>query len=268
MNEAIQRILEAARSDNPEQMVGIILDHERKAAADEARGVEDVTAGLKSALEKVKADRDALNGKLGEAEAALEKARQEAQAKDHNVDNDVVEKLANERAAAMSERAVQAAQDEAKRLQTELDAATADRAHLVNRLEIAYVDLDMVKNGGADVNPLFYPLLRDNVRPYMKIDEDSSGDRAWWRRDADKPPRFIVVDPQDGKTKLTGKSGPMQTGELLASKRVGDWADFWPRTDGGPGGSTASPQNGATPTVDAFKTPGITQLEQILGSPE
>ena len=262
MNEAIQRILEAAKGENAEQVLATVLDRERKAAADAARGVQDVTAGLKSTLEKLKEERDALKAKLGEAETAAETARREAQAKEHGVDNEAVEKLAGERAEAMSQRAVQAAQDETARLKTELEAATADRDHLVGRLETAYLDLDLANNGGSEVKSLFYPLLRDNVRPYLKVDEDASGERAWWRRGADKPPRFAVVDPQDGTTRLTGKAGPMTTAELLADKKIGDWADFWPRSDAGPGGQSTPGQNG-TPSAafDPMAMSGAAALE-------
>lgn len=272
MDEIIRQILEAAKGEHPEAMLQGLLDRERRQAADAAKGVEDVTAGLKTALAKVKEERDALRpyAQLGPIEelqkriAEADKLRRQAESHELGVDDAKVQELAEKRAQAMSQSAVQTERDEKDRLARELEKHKADLDHVVKRLETAYVDLDLQTNGGSQVKSLFYPLLRDNARKYYRIEQN--GEEPWWKGPVDEPPRFSVVDPKDGKTRLTGKEGPMTTAELVAAKRLSEWADFWPRTDTGPGGNSFPVGDGgkSAKRLDAVSTPGIELLENAL----
>ena len=272
MDEIIRQIMEAAKGEQPEAMLQGLLDQERRRAADAAKGVEDVTAGLRSAMEKIKEERDALRpyAQLGPVEelqkrlAEAEKIRRQAESQSLGVDDAKVQELAEKRAQAMSQSAVQTERDEKERLARELEKYKGDLDHVVKRLETAYVDLDLQANGGNQVKPIFYPLLRENARQYYRIEQ--TGEEPWWKGKVDEAPRFSVVDPKDGKTRLTGKDGPMTTAELLAAKRLSDWADLWQRNDTGPGGhsSAVAASNGSPKRLDPVTTPGIEQLENVL----
>lgn len=270
MNEAIQAIIEAARGDRAEQLVEALLDRERKQAADKAAGVDDTAGELRRALQRQKDKVAELRpyAELGTLDdirtqlAEVEKLKQQLESQEHGVDDAKVTELAEQRAAKMSEAAVRDAKDEAARIQSELDKALADREHLIGRLETAFLDLDLKANGGGEVNPLFYPLLRENARKHYKI--VTNGEKEWWR--GENPPRYAVVDPKDGETRLTGKDGPMTTAELLAKQRLGDWADFWPRKDRGPGGETVTTATSTRTKLDPLQTDGVTLLDNALGS--
>lgn len=265
MTETIKRILEAANGENPETSVSIIVDHALKAAQDQAAGVEDVTAGLKSTLAKKAAALEEAERVAREQKAELDRIARERESEEHGVDDAAVQKLAEERAAKMAENAVQAAKEEAARERTLREAAEGDVSHLVGRLETAYRDHELYRNGGDKVDPLFFPLLRDRSAEHMKIDGEADGEAAWWRSKSADPPAWAVVDPVDGKTRLTGKEGPMTPAELISQKQTGDWAAFWPRTDSGPGGETHR-ANGDSP-ADLSKMTGAQILEtQVMGN--
>lgn len=269
MDEVIQAIIEASKQENAGALIGSLLERERKAAVDHSKGVDDVTGELRRALERQKARVEELRpyADLGEVDEVkkrlqeLDRLKREMESKEHGVDDAKVQELAQKRAERMSQQAVTDAKAEADAIKAKWEETQAERDHLVECLEVAWLDLDIHKNGGDKVSSLFYPLLRDNARPYYSIPQN--GEEPWWKAKPGTPPRFTVVDPEDRKTPLIGKKGPKTTAELLEEKKVGEWADFWPRTDRGPGGQSGEATLKGTLSADAS---GLEMLESVLGS--
>jgi hypothetical protein len=269
---AIQSIIEAAKGEGAEEKIRILLDHATKQAADAAQGVEDTTAGLKSALAKTKAELESYRalGKPDEIQALgarLKTLEDEAEAGAHGAENEAVEKLAEERAERKSRQRIAEANAEAERMKAQIDKLAGDREHLVDRLRGAYEDFVLYRNGGREVEPLFWSVLRSKASPHLAINgngADAEEGSEWWRGDAPDFPDelFAVVDK--GGTRLSGKEGPMTPAELIQAKRQGEWAALWPDKRRGGGAGSERPEH--APQSFDEKTPASVIIESALPS--
>lgn len=137
----------------------------------------------------------------------LEHQGKEAEAKKQGVDNEAVERLAQERASKTIAMKVEEWEQREKRLADQLEALKTDRDLLHDRYLSHAKKFEAFRVAGGRVDPLtadFFNTLVSSILDPLPVMNGAGEERPWYLRD---DPDFRLVD--DGGKAMSGKEGPM-----------------------------------------------------------
>lgn len=251
--EQVQAIAEAAKAGDESQLQTLLSAME-KAAGDQAAGVSDITAGLKAKNDELLGKLAAEKEKAAKASKDLEDLRLKTeqdkaarQAQDLGVDNDAVEKLAEERADRKFEAKVKEWEERTALLEERAKAGDSDREFLVGKLKAARIDHELFKVAGEDVDPTMWEFFRPKAEKHFQPRQNGEGD--WWREDEIE---FDLIDPASKTRLMNDKAQPMSPAELVDSRKSNEWQVFFPpKGKGGGARSQIDTPGGRTLGADA-----------------
>lgn len=272
--EEIQEIAAAVKNGESDKLDGLLKASEAR-AVDRATGAEGSAANLKSALERVKAERNEVKaerdkwGDLGDLDTVKERleegdrlkaAAEERKAKDDaegaGADLAAVERLVEERSNTKLKALSVPLERKLREATKAVEGLAEDKKILVERYLDSLIDRQLIKAApGAD--PTLYRFFRLEAKTSFR--PKTNGDVDWWR---DENPSLDVVDPETG-TILPGEGDkPMTAAQLVESKRAAEWAAFFPPSQARGGGLQES-----TPAGGGLRdgASGTEMLEKLLG---
>ena len=272
--EQIQEITAAATNGELDKLDGLLEAVEAR-AADQVTGADDSAANLKSALERVKAERNdakaerdqwtdlgdvaAVRARLEEGDRLktdAEERKAKADSEGAGADHAAIERLVEVRSNTKLEALRGPLERKLKEANTAIEGMSADKKLLTERLLDSLIDRQLIQAApGAD--PTLYGYFRQEAKPFFK--PRANGDVDWWRAEN---PILAVVDPETG-TMLPGEGDkPMTASQLVEGKRADVWASFFPRSQARGGGLAESKPAGGGLRDGAS---GTEMLESVLG---
>jgi hypothetical protein len=261
--EEIQALRETATGGDQAAFEEAVMKLAR-AEVDRSRGVEDVTAGLTSTLEKQKRelearkaeleqwaelgpDRDAIRMQLEEAKAAkaeaekLRAAQEEAETKaraEAAGGNPVeIERLVAERAQAAMAESRQAWEERIKASDQAVERVNVELQALTEKLFDTALRHELYK-AAPDADPTLFRFFTEEVKPHVRPRvADGSPAEDWWKQDRIT---LEVIDPQT-KTALQDGEKALGLDGLVGRKRQADWSAFFRPTGKGGGMNSGAP---------------------------